>query len=359
MGSEMNTRDSFQVMTAHGLKTVTSEGGVVLPHEHVVIDSRVWWEGEGEPHDLDDAHVLATTSPAQIAERPQATIRENMLLSDWYLCAKELHLAKQAGTQLVVDLTVLGSGPDTRAAVKAADTAGIGIVISVGRYLHDALPETEHHQTEDQLVERWRNQIHHGIDGFQPGIIGEIGTSAQIEGDEIISLRAAAALQQETGYAMNIHVHPFARQAIKAIEVATAAGATPSKLAVSHLDCDLQRDDLRELADRGVYIEFDNFGTSRSRKVGGRGYPNDDERLDVIEYLIEHGHGTQILLSHDINHRNSLSSNGGWGYAHLAQTVTPQLRARFGPEWTRRLTSHNPLQLLDLTGTKSSSGPPA
>lgn len=148
---------------------------------------------------------------------------------------------------------------------------------------------------------------------------------------------------------MNIHVHPYARQAVRAVEIATAAGANPLKLAVSHLDCDLQPEDLRELVERGVYVEFDNFGTSRQRRVGLRGYPDDAERLDAVEDLIELGYGSQILLLHDINHRNSLRAHGGWGYAHLAESVTPKLNQRFGPGMTRQLTARNPLNFLHLS----------
>jgi phosphotriesterase-related protein len=347
---------SYLIRTAYGPKEFRASAGAVLPHEHIVIDSRVWWEGQGDWRQFDDEDALRAATPEALAEYPQATIRENMLLSDWFLSAKELRAARDAGTQLVVDLTVLGSGPDTRSALRAADTAEMDVVVSVGRYLHDAVPVSEHEVGEDELVERWMRQIADGVDGYLPGIIGEIGTSAVIEDDEWVSLRAAARTQARTGLPMNIHVHPYARQAVNAVTIAANAGADLGKLAVSHLDCDLNIEELRTLLALGVYVEFDNFGTSRHRKVDGRGYPDDAERLDMIEELIDLGHQSHILLSHDINHRNSLRANGGWGYAHIAEHIVPQLTERFGERIARELTAENPLRFLELPNQQNNPG---
>jgi phosphotriesterase-related protein len=347
---------SYLIRTAYGPKEFRASAGAVLPHEHIVIDSRVWWEGPGDWRQFDDEDALRAATPEVLAEYPQATIRENMLLSDWFLSAKELRAARDAGTQLVVDLTVLGSGPDIRSAVRAADMAGIDLVVSVGRYLHDAVPVSEHKVGEDELVERWTRQIADGVDGYLPGIIGEIGTSADIEDDERVSLRAAARTQALTGLPMNIHVHPYARQAVSAVTVAARAGVDLGKLAVSHLDCDLNIQELRSLLALGVYVEFDNFGTSRHRKVDGRGYPDDTERLDAIEELIGLGYRSRILLSHDINHRNSLRANAGWGYAHLAENVVPQLTERFGERIARELTAENSLRFLEMPNQQNNRG---
>ena len=79
---------------------------------------------------------------------------------------------------------------------------------------------------------------------------------------------------------------------------------------------------LRQLLERGCYVEMDNFGASRTRKVTGIDYPDDDERLDVVARLLDDGFEMQTLLSHDINHRNSLIANGGWGYQHSGTSIS-------------------------------------
>lgn len=338
----------YRVRTAHGFRTFTADTGLVLPHEHVLVDSRVWWEGEGDWRDFDDPDSVAATTWEALSTRPQGLTRENMILSDWYLGAHELRIAREAGTQLVVDLTVLGAGPNVEMTVRAADMAGLDIVVSVGRYLHDSLPANERSVSEDELVERWSAQITDGAAGYVPGIIGEIGTSWRIETEERISLRAAACIQRHTGLPFNIHVHPFAKRALEAITIAESAGADPRKIAISHLDCEIDLPHLVDVLRTGVFIEFDNFGTSRTRVVNGQGYPDDDERLDLLRQLIDQGFATQILLSHDINHRNSLVTNGGWGYAHIGRTVLPRLIQRFGNDIARALTAENPLSFLHI-----------
>lgn len=344
-----SNRDVYRVRTARGLREVRPEDGVVLPHEHIIVDSRVWWEGEGDWRDFDDDAVVRATEPATLHSFPQSTLRENLLLSDWYLGAKELRLARDAGTRLVVDLTVLGSGPNAEMAVRAAELAGVDLVISSGRYLEPALPESEHSVDEGELVDRWLRQISEGYEGgLLPGVIGEIGTSWEISDVEAVSLRAAGRVQAQTGLPFNIHVHPFAKKALRAIGIAEEAGADPSRIAISHLDCEIDLPQLEAIMRTGAFVEMDNFGTGRERFVNGDAYPSDAERLDALDHFLAAGFGSQLLLSHDINHRNSLVANGGWGYRHIAATVRPQLAERFGEEAARQLTAHNPLAFLHV-----------
>jgi phosphotriesterase-related protein len=342
------TNSTYRVRTAKGFASFSAHDGHVLPHEHIIVDSRVWWEGPGDWQDFDSPEQLASASSIDLHRHPQGTTRENMILSDWYLAAKELRIARKHGTQLVVDLTVLGTGPNAEIAVRAADLAGVGVVIAAGRYLHDTLSQQELFASEDELVDRWMSEIELGVFGYLPGIIGEIGTSYDIQDSERTSLRAAARVQARTGLPFNIHAHPFAKQALIAIAIATGSGADPRKIAVSHLDCEIDLPQLEEILHTGAYVEMDNFGTSRSRVVSGAGYPDDSERLDVIEALAAKGFERQLLLSHDINHRNSLIANGGWGYAHIGATMIPQLEARFGAELTRILVAENPLTFLHV-----------
>lgn len=339
---------SFRIRTARGFTDISDADGVVLPHEHIIVDSRVWWEGEGDWREFDDPALVEATHPAALHAHPQSTLRENMLLSDWYLGAQELRLARDAGTQLVVDLTVLGCGPSAEMAARAADLAGVDLVISAGRYLEAALPPEEYGVSEDELVDRWTTQILSAPAHLQPGIIGEIGTSWDITETEAVSLRAAGRVQSMTGLALNIHVHPFAKRALSAIAIAERGGADPSRVAISHLDCEVDLPQLEDIMRTGAYVEMDNFGTSRGRYVNGDSYPDDDERLDAIARFLEGGFGRQLLLSHDINHRNSLVAHGGWGYRHIAHTVLSQLRERFGAEVARELTATNPLTLLHV-----------
>ncbi len=355
-------RETYTVRTVDGTREFRVEDGVVLPHEHIIVDSRVWWEGDGDWRAFDDAAVVAETGWSDLHRRPQGVLRENLLLSDWFLGARELKLAREAGTQLVVDLTVLGGGPNAEIAARAAAAAGVSLVVSAGRYLEQALPASELQVSEQELVERWTRQIEEGYavedrpsaetssspGRLMPGVIGEIGTGRDISDVERTSLRAAGRVQAATGLPFNIHVHPFAKRALQAIAIAEKAGADPARIAISHLDCEIDLPQLEAIMSAGAFVEFDNFGTGRGRYVNGDAYPDDSERLDAIEHFLNAGFGGQLLLSHDINHRNSLVANGGWGYRHIARTIRPRLVERFGEDVAVGLTARNPLAFLNV-----------
>lgn len=334
------------VRTAHGPKTFNADGGIVLPHEHIIVDVRVWWEGPGDWDELDELDE-GRVDADRLARLPQAVVRGNMILSDWYLGAKELRLAGLAGCQLLVDLTVQGLDPQRALAVRAADLAGLDIVLGLGRYLDPTMSGEERAKSAEQLVDEWTRHFEEGFDGLLPGIIGEIGTSETISPAEEVSLRAAARLQVACGLPINVHVHPYARQALAALTLLEQEGADLSRVAISHCDGDLDQEWLRQVLDTGAYVEMDMFGTGPQRLVAGRGYPSDEERVEALAELCERGFSARLLLSHDICHRNSLHRYGGWGYDHIARTIVPKLRARLDERVTTQLTSLNALRLLD------------
>ena len=343
--------ESYTVMTSAGPRTFDPRDGHVLPHEHVIIDMRVYWEGSG-PWDVLDQPEQALTplSAARHHRLPQGTSRENLVLADWYVAATELRAAREAGCQLVVDLTTHGLDPQPGLAMKAFDLAGLPAVLSVGRYLGHAVGEGDGARPVEDLAEEWTRQVHEGLDGYRVGMIGEIGTSAEVSPVEERSLRAAARTQTATGLPVNIHVDPFGRQGHRVLDVLEEEGADLTRVALSHCDGDLDVEWLASLASRGCYVEFDLFGTDHEWVILGRGFNDDEERLTAISDLWDRGHGERILLSHDICMKNSLLRHGGWGYAHIGSTVLPQLEARLGAEATHLMSAVNPLRHLHVGG---------
>jgi phosphotriesterase-related protein len=339
---------TYRVATAAGVVELSEGGGYVLPHEHVIVDIRPWWTGEGDPWSLDPPGVDLEHMLDEIVRMPEGTSRENMVLCDWYVSAKELRLARESGCQLFVDLTCEGLRPLHDLVVQAADLAEIGVVLSVGRYIGSSLDAEARRVGVDELTDRWVRTTLEGFNKVRPGIIGEIGTSATIEDVEMVSLQAAAQAQQASGLPINVHLHPFGRQAITVLDTLEQAGADCSRVALSHCDGEFDRDFLLRILDRGCYVEFDQFGTTPDQLFEGCPMPSDAERIDMIVDLCERGYAQQLLLSQDICHRHSLTRYGGTGYAHLAVTVLPELRHRLGTGVTDQVVSSNPLRLLSL-----------
>lgn len=335
---------SYTVRTAKGDKSFTPGSGYVLPHEHIICDLRARWSGEGDAHDL-DAPGLALGPEAIDAVRrdSQGTVRENLMLSDWYVASQELLEARRSGCALIVDLTAHGLGAMPSLAVRAADAAGLDTVIAVGRYIVAALTPEERDLPSAALAEEWTKAAENGIDGCAVGVIGEIGLSVDMHEAERRSLEAAAITHQRTGLAVNVHIEPGygLGNAHEALSVLESGGTDPAKIAFSHIDYETDRDALIELARRGCYLEFDLFA---------RAYPpvSEPDRVDMITSLVEAGHGDRVLLSQDICMRHGLRRWGGPGYAHLAREIHPVLRDRLGAAGTQLLISENPLRFLSL-----------
>jgi phosphotriesterase-related protein len=271
-----------------------------------------------------------------------------MILSDWYLAAKELFRARESGCRLLVDLTIDGLSPQPDLVMRAARLAGLDVVFGVGRYLAETLSDEDRGVSAEELSDRWLLRIAEGKDGWLPGIIGEIGTGEEIAPCEAVSLHAAARVQQLSGLPINVHVHPYARQALEALRILEEGGADLSKVAVSHCDGELDLEWLNRVLSTGCYVEMDMFGTGPTREVQGRGYPSDDDRVSAVTALVEQGWGERLLLSHDICHRNSLRTFGGWGYAHIADTIRPKLLGAIGDDETSQIMNANPLRFLDV-----------
>jgi phosphotriesterase-related protein len=339
---------TYRVATATGIVELSENGGYVLPHEHVIVDIRPWWTGEGDPWSLDPEGVDFEHMLDEIVRVPEGVSRENMVLCDWYVGAKELRLARESGCQLFVDLTCEGLRPMHDLVVQAADLADIAVVLSVGRYIGGSLSPDARQLGVDDLTDRWVRTIAEGLNNVRPGIIGEIGTSETIEDVEMVSLRAAAQAQQASGLAINVHLHPFGRQANLVLDILEQAGADCARVALSHCDGEFDLDFLLGILDRGCYVEFDQFGTTPDQLFEGYPMPSDAERIGMIADLCERGYGQQLLLSQDICHRHSLTRYGGTGYAHLADQVLPELREMVGSTVTNQLVSTNPLRLLSL-----------
>lgn len=341
--------DTVEIITTEGRRRFDPSDGYVLPHEHIMCDLRVYWEGPGEWSDLDTVEQALGPATYDAHRRlPQGTSRENLVLADWYVAALELQDARENGCQLVVDLTIEGVGPQHRLSARSARMAGLPLVVSVGRYLGHALTPEQVAAKPDDVAAGWLAQIGTGIDGLAVGIIGEIGTSAVIGPAELVSLHAAALTQRESGLPLNIHVDPFGRQGHAVLDVLERDGADLTKVALSHCDADIDVDWLASLAERGAYVEFDLFGTGPEWRILGRGFNSDRQRLDALAALVGRGLGDRLLLSHDICMKNSLRRHGGWGYGHVGRTILPQIDEELGSDVRLQLSTLNPLRYLSV-----------
>lgn len=323
------------------------ELGVVLTHEHLIIDFRARYVGDGtdevqEPFDPSDRWRLVA-EPARHAA--------NLLRTSVDDAIAELDPFVASGGRTVVDVTTRGLGPDRTSLAAVAERTGVNVIAATGIYAHPSHDDWVHRASVDELRAWMIADLEVGdAHGRRAGVIGEIG----IDGDAACELKvfeAATGAAVETGAPLSLHVLsgvlPEARPTtLSLIDRYLDEGGTPGRLIVCHQDGSGDDPGYQDdLAGRGVVLEYDTFGfeTGFLRDGGFVQLPSDTRRIDEVVGLWDRGWGGQVLLSHDVCYRMMTRGWGGWGLGHLGISLRPRFAAAgIGPdEWTT-MTVHTP-----------------
>ena len=297
-----------------------SEIGVALSHEHIFIDMRNCVDVTGnEPAIFSEP--MSAEKRAEVFADPYA-ILDNALMDSLDDATSEVLAFKKWGGNTIVDCTPDEIGRDPIALRTVSQRTGVNIVVGCGHYYHKAHFPYVKDASVQELADEMRTDILHGIGdtGIKAGLIGEIGTSAVMSEDEKKVLTAAGIVSAQTGKAVHVHTDLYTENGFEVIDILTREGASPQKICIDHIDVLLRPDYVRALLDRGVFIEFDNFGkefyVSRERR-----FAYDLERIALLKTLIDEGYEKQILVCNDICLKSMWCKYGGLGYAHVLRTV--------------------------------------
>lgn len=238
----------------------------------------------------------------------------------------------EAGGKAILELTIGGLCPDPAKLKQIAERTGVTIVMGCGYYLAHYQDEETLELSTDELTARIIAQVEVGAWGtdIKAGIIGEIGCHEPWKDFEKRSLTAAAIAQQHTGAALTIHPARSADHPFEAIDLVARNGGDVSRTIMGHIDRTIFDDDrLFRLADTGCVLEFDLFGRDGPWYLTDDiDLPNDGTRIAMIRTLFDRGHGSQVVISHDICTRSRLTKLGGHGYAHITKRVLPHMLKR-------------------------------
>lgn len=337
------------VMTVNGV--ISKEVlGVTTPHEHALIDIRNQYPGDTTPGSLGYDGKVAKEYYDLLMSDPYA-LRDNLVLEEHETAIAEVGAFAKAGGQTFVDVTLQSIGRDIHFLKKLGAETGLNVVAACGYYTADAHPAWVASKTAEELAEEMVEELTKGIDGtnMKAGIIGEIGTSQTLHPDEIKALEASAMAHVKTGAPVMVHLCPWVQHGRKVVDILTAGGVAPEKICLCHTDILLDEKDMHALLDRGVYLEFDNFGKEfTSGSAYGR-FPSDEERMEVLYKLIEEGYIRQILLSCDVCLKNLLTVFDGPGYGHVLTDIAAMIREKYpnAEEILKILLVENPAAYLD------------
>src|SRR4029450_13903596 len=142
-------------------------------------------------------------------------------------------------------------------------------------------------------------------------------------------LQAAARAQRRTGAPISVHLLPWRKNGIEALNILAGEGANINQVILSHLSptCD----DVQyhtTLARRGAYVEYDFFGMEYYVDTVGQYMGSDYYSISAIKRLVDEGCLERLLLSHDTGMKIQLTRYGGGGDCPLLNNIGPHRQRR-------------------------------
>jgi phosphotriesterase-related protein len=322
--------------------------GVTLPHEHLLIDFAVMFREPAAASDKGLAYQPVSLGNVGWVRQNFNANLDNLRLLDEQTAQDEITLFRRAGGQTVVDPTNASLSRDPLALARIARATGLHVVMGAGYYVAAAHPADMDRRSEESIAEEIVREVQVGVGdtGVRAGLIGEIGNSWPWTENEKKVVRAAVEAQQRTGAPLMIHPGRDQKAPMLLAELIQKQGGDLRRTIMCHIERTIADErHLHDLAATGIWLEYDLFGLENSYYPYNPDFdmPNDGGRMAQILALIARGHADQILMSHDIAYKSSLTKYGGYGYHHLLVNVVPRLRRKgVDDAGLRRLLVENP-----------------
>jgi len=207
--------------------------GVVLPHEHVLVD------------------FIGADRVSRSRYDPEEVYR---------VALPYLQRLRQAGCRTLVDCTPAYLGRDPKLLQRLSRASGLYILTNTGWYgaANDKyLPDRVHSLTAEQIASEWIAEGQKGIEGtgIRPGFI-KIGVDPEPSEVDMRLLEAAALNHRKTGLTIASHTGPGAA-ARKQIERLEQMGVRPSAFIWVHAQAEGDKSMHVWAAERGAWVEFD------------------------------------------------------------------------------------------------------
>jgi phosphotriesterase-related protein len=330
--------------------------GVTLPHEHLLIDERIMYQGPGGASAA--ARALEELVPSNLYELTcnWKSSLDNLLL-DEESARRDAELYRLEGGESIVDVTPQNLGRNPLGLKSISKATGLHVIMGAGYYGGKTQPTELASKPEEDIAEEIAREVTVGVGDTQvrAGVVGEIGCSWPMTPGEIKVLGGAAEAAKRTGACLIIHPGLDPSAPLAHLTAVQRRGLDPRRVVMAHMDhIDHDRCDKRwlgSIAETGCFLAFDHFGKEISYYPEESRYEmmSDAERIRHILWLIERGYGKQIHLSQDIALKVKLVQFGGFGYRHILRRVVPRLR-RLGLSEAdvRMLIAENPARAFAI-----------
>ena len=331
--------------------------GITMSHTHLTLDIRCWYRQLDSPvlRRLQEGKI--TLQNLGWARHNYLLVKDNLVLDDLDLVAREVQDYRLGGGQTLVVVDLPGIGRDPQAMQKIARGSGLNIVASTGWYMQASHPAEIAGKSIQELAELMIEEITVGIGntGVKAGNIGELAMSGAAHepfqpGEEAV-LRAAARAQGATGVSLTVHPnHPYDHWDTY-IDILEREGADLRKCYMAHLGFYTDIEVAKRLLRRGAgYVSFDNLGAEETfwevLRGPDDGYTKDRDEVRMVVALLEAGYADRILMSTEMATKLSYKRYGGYGWGYLFETIIPWLRSLGASEADiRQITIENPRRL--------------
>lgn len=301
--------------------------GPTLMHEHLIWDIRPLRMKFG------DQGPEITLCNCWRVNYGRVKIPQNLVMDDVELMTAAVREMVEAGGRSIVELSSGGLRPDPAGLAQIAQQSGAQIIMGCGHYVEEYQDDGNRGRTAEDFAAEMIEQVFAGAwgSGVRAGIIGEIGCQSPWTAQERRVMQGAILAQRETGAALNVHPGRDADSPQEIMAFVSDNGGIPERTILSHIDRTIfDSDRLFRLADTGCIIEFDLFGQENTYYPWAPDVdmPNDAVRLKFMRALIDRGHLSQLVISHDICYKSRLTQFGGHGFAHIFANVIPLMRER-------------------------------
>jgi phosphotriesterase-related protein len=292
------------LVTTQG-KKAADELEVILPHEHIYVDLKKWYEAGYAQTNLEE--VITIMRPI-------------------------LQAAKTAGVTAIVECSPVGVGRRADIDKAVSDAADLPIVVPTGIYREPWIPDWAQEASEDALYEWMLKELTDQIDetGVQAGWIKLSAGDDGMTDCEAKILRAAARAGKVTGALIGSHTIR-GRVVHDQLDIIEATGYTAGRFLWIHTQAEEDPSIQLEIARRGAWLEYDWIGGSWSL--------SDADYISHIQHIADAGFAHKLLLSHDQGWHDHRVDNI---FLHIPTVFIPKLRAAGLGDLVPQLTIANP-----------------
>ena len=309
-----NDRSSINTVTG---PVASSEIGISLPHEHVIVDF--------------------IGADSIIPKRYNAD-------SVFQKALPFLNDLKKHGCNTLFDCTPDYLGRDVKLLQRLSKTTGVNIVTNTGYYgavRHKYLPRHVYNESATQLSERWIKEFRNGISGtgIKPGFIKLSVESAPLTPIQQKVIEAGAIASRETGMTVAVHSGD-GNGAREALQILMKNNVLPEKFIWVHAQNEKDSTFFIDAASKGAWVEFDGLGED-----------NVDQYVFFVTFMKQNRLLHRTLVSHDAGYYSVGVENGGEfrSYTTLFSKLLPALENRgFTKAEIEQLIKINPAKAFSV-----------